>query len=184
VRLLELPAQPRDGSTQALQLGALFVGQLDAPVPSLIGLSHGRYFAFRRPTPARRAPSGRQAGRSEDGEKDARGEADWRRRALVSRRPPGHPHTSAPTGATRRGRCDSIWSGVPEGTRSPALVVDDPDTQRAPTPNGSLGPRPTAPARAKLHRSRGATRAGAVFGHEPHSGAIASRCDTSGPRCR
>jgi hypothetical protein len=36
--LLELPAQLRDGPTQELQFGALFVAQLDAPIPRLIGL--------------------------------------------------------------------------------------------------------------------------------------------------
>src|SRR5687767_10170363 len=56
VRLVELPAQLRDGPTQELQLGALVVAQLDAPIPRLIGLNHGRCFAVRRPAPARRAP--------------------------------------------------------------------------------------------------------------------------------
>jgi hypothetical protein len=56
VRLVELPAQLRDGSTQALQFGALFVSQLYAPIPRLIGLNHGRCFAVSRPAPARRAP--------------------------------------------------------------------------------------------------------------------------------
>jgi hypothetical protein len=56
VRLVELPAQLPDGSTQALQFGALFVSQLYAPIPRLIGLNHGRCFAVSRPAPARRAP--------------------------------------------------------------------------------------------------------------------------------
>jgi hypothetical protein len=36
VRFVELPAQLRGGSTHEFQLGALFVAQLDAPIPRLI----------------------------------------------------------------------------------------------------------------------------------------------------
>src|SRR5215216_3627423 len=56
VRLIELRAQLRDGSAQEFELGALLVAQFDAPIPSLIGLSHQPVFAVPRRPPARRAP--------------------------------------------------------------------------------------------------------------------------------
>ena len=55
VRLIELRAQLRDGCAQDFELGALLVAQFDAPIPSLIGLSHRPVFAVRRRPPARRA---------------------------------------------------------------------------------------------------------------------------------
>ena len=57
VRLIELRAQLRDGSAQEFELGALLVAQFDAPIPSLIGLSHRPVFAVRRRAPARRDPA-------------------------------------------------------------------------------------------------------------------------------
>src|SRR5215208_1680164 len=57
VRLIELRAQLRDGSAQQFELGALLIAQLDAPIPSLFGLSHRPVFAVRRRAPARRAPA-------------------------------------------------------------------------------------------------------------------------------
>ena len=57
VRLIEFRTQLRDGSTQEFELGALFVAQFDAPIPSLIGLSHRPIFAVRVHRPARRAPA-------------------------------------------------------------------------------------------------------------------------------
>jgi hypothetical protein len=56
VHLVELPAQLGDGPPQSFQFGALFVAQLDAPIPRLTRLSHGRCFAVPRPGPAPRAP--------------------------------------------------------------------------------------------------------------------------------
>jgi hypothetical protein len=53
-RLIELRAQLRDGSAQEFELGALLIAQVDAPIPSLIGLSHRPVFAVRRCAPARR----------------------------------------------------------------------------------------------------------------------------------
>jgi tetratricopeptide (TPR) repeat protein len=82
--LLELPAQLRDGPTQELQLGTLVVAQLDAPIPRLIGLSHGRCFAVRRPAPAiwRARPADRLCGRgAEPGDRSGR---DGRRRSRAS----------------------------------------------------------------------------------------------------
>jgi hypothetical protein len=57
VRLIKLRAQLRDGPAQEFELGALFIAQFDAPIPSLIGLSHRPVFAVRRHPPARRAPA-------------------------------------------------------------------------------------------------------------------------------
>jgi hypothetical protein len=57
VRLIELRAQLRDGSAQEFEFGALLVAQFDAPIPSLIGLSHQPVFAARRRAPARRVPA-------------------------------------------------------------------------------------------------------------------------------
>jgi hypothetical protein len=57
MRLIEFRAELRDGSTQDFELGALFVTQFDAPIPSLIGLSHPPLFAVRVHRPARRAPA-------------------------------------------------------------------------------------------------------------------------------
>jgi hypothetical protein len=65
VRLIELRAQLRDGSAQEFELGALFVAQFDAPIPSLIGLSHRPVFAVRRHPPARRAPACQEPVRDE-----------------------------------------------------------------------------------------------------------------------
>jgi hypothetical protein len=67
VRLVGVPSQLRDGSTQDFQLGALFVAQLDTPIPSLIGLSHGRCFALRRRLLLDGRPSAGQGGRKRDG---------------------------------------------------------------------------------------------------------------------
>jgi hypothetical protein len=55
VRLIELRAQLRDGAAQKFELGVLLIAQFDAPIPSLIGLSHRPVFAVRRRAPARRA---------------------------------------------------------------------------------------------------------------------------------
>src|SRR5215208_2989529 len=52
LRLIEFGAQLRDGSTQELELGALFVAQFNAPIPRLIGLSHRLVFAVRVHRPA------------------------------------------------------------------------------------------------------------------------------------
>jgi len=52
VRLIEFGAQLRDGCTQTFELGALLVTQFDAPIPSLIGLSHQPVFAARPDGPA------------------------------------------------------------------------------------------------------------------------------------
>jgi hypothetical protein len=52
VRLIELRAQLRDGCAQDFELGAFLIAQFDAPIPSLIGLSHRSVFAVRRRTPA------------------------------------------------------------------------------------------------------------------------------------
>jgi hypothetical protein len=49
VRLIELHAQLRDGSAQKFELGALLIAQFDAPIPSLIDLSHRPIFG--RPPP-------------------------------------------------------------------------------------------------------------------------------------
>jgi hypothetical protein len=57
VRLIELRAQLRDGSAQEFELGALLVAQFDAPIPSLIGLSHRPVFGVGRRAPPRRAPA-------------------------------------------------------------------------------------------------------------------------------
>jgi hypothetical protein len=54
VRLIELRAQLRDGAAQKFELGALLIAQIDAPIPSLIGLSHRSVFAVRRRAPAHR----------------------------------------------------------------------------------------------------------------------------------
>ncbi|HEX6653866.1 MAG TPA: hypothetical protein VF072_14060 [Thermoleophilaceae bacterium] len=40
LRLIELRAQLRSGCAEQLELRALLVAQLDAPIPSLFGLSH------------------------------------------------------------------------------------------------------------------------------------------------
>jgi hypothetical protein len=40
VRLIQFRTQLRDGCTQEFELGALLIAQFDAPIPSLIGLSH------------------------------------------------------------------------------------------------------------------------------------------------
>ena len=56
MRLIEFGAQLRDGCTQTFELGALLVTQFDAPIPSLIGLSHRPVFAVRVHRPARHAP--------------------------------------------------------------------------------------------------------------------------------
>jgi hypothetical protein len=53
MRLIEFRAQLRDVSTQEFELGVLFVTQFDAPIPSLIGLSHRPIFAVRAHRPAR-----------------------------------------------------------------------------------------------------------------------------------
>jgi Raf kinase inhibitor-like YbhB/YbcL family protein len=111
MRLVELTTQLGDGFTQELQLGAFFVAQLDAPIPRLIGLSHGRCFAFRRPAPARRAPV--YGLRPEDQATDqarmtgvALTGDDATPSSREDHRPP--PHTLAPIVATARGRGDSI----------------------------------------------------------------------------
>jgi hypothetical protein len=52
MRLIELRAQLRDGSAQEFELGALLIPQVDAPIPSLISLSHRSVFAVRRRAPA------------------------------------------------------------------------------------------------------------------------------------
>jgi hypothetical protein len=53
VGLIELRVQLRDGSAQEFELGALLIAQFDAPIPSLIGMSHRSDFAVRRRAPAR-----------------------------------------------------------------------------------------------------------------------------------
>jgi hypothetical protein len=59
VCLIELRAQLRDGAAQEFEFGALLVAQFDAPIPSLIGVSHQPDFAVRPGAPARfsRLPS-------------------------------------------------------------------------------------------------------------------------------
>jgi hypothetical protein len=57
LRLIELRAHLRDGTPQEFELGALLVAQFDAPIPSLVGLSHRPVFGVRRRAPARRAPA-------------------------------------------------------------------------------------------------------------------------------
>jgi hypothetical protein len=88
VRLLELPAQLGDGPTQEFQLGALFVAQLDAPIPRLIGLSHGRCFAVPRPAPLNDLPSARvDPVRKRDAIQVVREGTDWARPCQAAPRP-------------------------------------------------------------------------------------------------
>jgi hypothetical protein len=110
VRLVELPAQLRDGPAQELQLGALVVAQLDAPIPRPIGLNHGRCFAVRRPAPARRAPvCGLGPEDQATDEHRMTGVALTRDDAtLVSRRPPAATRHLGTVVSTERGRSDSI----------------------------------------------------------------------------
>ena len=61
VRLIDLRAQLRDGAAQGFELGALLIAQLDAPIPSLISLSHQPVFAGSRRAPPPLAPASVQA---------------------------------------------------------------------------------------------------------------------------
>jgi hypothetical protein len=141
VRLIESRAQLSDGSAQEFELGALLIAQFDAPIPSLIGLTHRPVFAVRRHPPARRAPACSHSDRG-PAHKAPPGFPEPQRRGRVRRSAREMvPRCRICSGSRRTGFLEALTPSSPSATSMASRLVNAASATVGKEPIGPPCPR-------------------------------------------